>query len=299
MRPTSERQSVLVIGCGRMGSQIAVEYAATGHRVTVTGRDLDAANARLAQALNLFRRYRADSEEAALAAREAIGDVRGWDSLSLEGIDIAVESVAEDLGLKADLLGQVAAASPAAVLATNTSSIRVSDLGEAAGAPARVIGTHYWNPPLLMPGVEVVSGADTGAEVKRAMVDRLVEMGKVPIAVDRDVSGFVWNRLQAALLREALWLVDNGVASADTIDDAVRFGLAPRATHTGVFRTVELGGVGVWNALMENVLPELSTESRVGDIASRLDGHDRGELAAVEEVRDRGLAARLRELDMS
>jgi 3-hydroxybutyryl-CoA dehydrogenase len=207
-----------------------------------------------------------------------------------------VESVAEDLGLKADLLGQVAAASPAAVLATNTSSIRVSDLGEAAGAPARVIGTHYWNPPLLMPAVEVVSGADTGAEVKRAMVDRLVEMGKVPIAVDRDVSGFVWNRLQAALLREAVWLVDEGVATPETIDAAIRHGLAPRAIHTGVFDTVALGGTEVWNALMANVSPALSDAADIGDLGPRLVDTDPQRLRRLAVERDAGLAVRMRSL---
>jgi 3-hydroxybutyryl-CoA dehydrogenase len=291
-----EAKSVLVIGCGLMGSQLAVDYAAAGHSVSVAGRDLDAANDRLAQAVEVLRRHRDPAPDALASAEGLVGAAAGLDSLALEQIDIAVECVAEDLAAKAAVLKPVAAASPAAILATNTSSLRVTDLGEAVGAPTRVIGTHYWNPPLLMPAVEVIRGEDTAPAVQASVTALLRAMGKVPIDVRGDVPGFVWNRLQAALLREALWLVDNDVATAAAIDDAVRYGLAPRATYTGVFGTVELGGPEVWNALMANVVPALSNVTEIGDVGPRLDGAEPGELELLKSRRDQGLAARLRDL---
>jgi 3-hydroxybutyryl-CoA dehydrogenase len=285
---------ILVIGSGLMGSQIAVEYALAGHAVTLVGRDLAAAESRLSRALEDFRAHRGGSEQRIAAVTIP---VRGWDEIALDDVELAVESVAEQLELKAELLGRVAAASPEAILATNTSSLRVSDLGDAVGAPERVIGTHYWNPPLLMPAVEVVSGKATRAAVRDRCVALLEEMGKVPIVVRRDVPGFVWNRLQAALLREAVWLVDEGVATPGMIDDAVRYGMAPRATHTGVFQTVELGGVETWNALMANVVPELSVEPEVGDLTARLESTEPERLERLKRRRDEGLGARLSQLE--
>lgn len=283
----AEPFEVLVIGAGLMGSQIAVDWAAAGHSVTVIARDQQAAAERLAAATDVLRRYRPDAVEPP-APR-----LTGWDDARLDDVDLAIESVGEDLGLKAELLGRVAAASARAILATNTSSLRITDLGAAVGDPGRVIGLHYWNPPLLMPAVEVVRGEETATAPERMLVELLEAMGKVPILARRDVPGFVWNRLQAALLREAVWLVDNGVATPETVDAAVRHGLAPRATHTGVFDTVALGGTAVWNALMANVVPSLSDATEVGDLGTRLPDRDPARLRRLAAERDAGLAARI------
>jgi 3-hydroxybutyryl-CoA dehydrogenase len=296
MASAGERRRVLILGCGRMGSQLAVDYAAAGHSVAVVGRDVDAANERLAAAVEVLRRYRDPAAAELDAATALLGSAATLEATALEGVDLALESVAEDLAAKAAVLAPVAAASPGAILATNTSSLRVSDLGAALGAPERTIGIHYWNPPLLMAAVEVIGGEGTAAAVRESVTALLRAMGKVPIEVREDVPGFVWNRLQAALLREALWLVDNGVATAASVDDAVRYGLAPRATRTGVFGTVELGGAEVWNALMANVVPALSNATAVGDLGPRLPGTGAEELEALAGRRDAGLAARLREL---
>ena len=128
------------------------------------------------------------------------------------------------------------------------------------------------------------------------MVELLEGAGRIPIVARRDVSGFVWNRLQAALLREAVWLVDNGVATPETIDAAVRHGLAPRAVHTGVFDTVALGGTPVWNALMANVAPVLSDAAEIGDLGTRLVDRDPERLRRLAAERDAGLAARMESL---
>jgi 3-hydroxybutyryl-CoA dehydrogenase len=145
-----------------------------------------------------------------------------------------------------------------------------------------------------MPAVEVIRGEETTAAAERTLVELLEAAGRIPIVARRDVPGFVWNRLQAALLREAVWLVDNGVATPEMVDDAVRHGLAPRASYTGVFDTVALGGTGVWNALMENVTPGLSSATEVGDLAPRLPAADPARLQRLVAERDAGLAERMR-----
>ena len=128
---------------------------------------------------------------------------------------------------------------------------------------------HYWNPPILMPLVEVVPGDETDASVVAAVCDVLAEIGKHPITVAKDVPGFVWNRLQFALLREAMWLVEKGAASPETVDLVVREGLARRWRHIGPFEAVALGGTETWSRVGANLLPELSNATAIDGLGDR------------------------------
>ena len=201
------------------------------------------------------------SDAAAQAARRRLEVTTGapW---SARAYDLVVESLPEDLRLKAQVLAPVVEALPQAVVASNTSSLSITELGTALGAGERTVGTHYWNPPLLMPPVEVVMGTETRRDVVEFVVDLLRELGKEPMVVERDVPGFVWNRLLHALLRESLWLVHNGVASPETVDGIVRSGLARRARLTGVFGTVALGGADTWRQVAEEHFPRALERGR-------------------------------------
>ena len=119
------------------------------------------------------------------------------------------------------------------ILASNTSSLPITDIGAAIGAAERTVGTHYLNPPLLMPTVEVIAGEHTSEETLAFARDTVTALGKLPVIVRRDVPGFVWNRLQFALVRELTWLVENDVASAEDLDTVVREGLARRWRRVG------------------------------------------------------------------
>jgi 3-hydroxyacyl-CoA dehydrogenase len=145
--------------------------------------------------------YALGGHEATLVARRA---------------ELVSRRVAEDFDVKAEVLGRAAEQFPEAVLATNTSSLGITRLGRALGAGRRTLGTHYWNPPLLMPLVELVAGEDTSGEVVDDLERVLRDLGKRPVRV-KDVPGFAWNRLQLALLREAVWLVEHGVATPETV----------------------------------------------------------------------------------
>jgi 3-hydroxybutyryl-CoA dehydrogenase len=147
---------------------------------------------------------------------------------------------------------------------------------------------HFWNPPLLMPLVEVISGPSTDPAHVQTVVGLVRAVGKRPVVVDRDVPGFVWNRLQLALLREAVWIVENGVASPGVVDEIVRDGLARRWRYTGPFQTAALGGPATFTRVADNLWPVLSTATGVEALDRWLES-DPDALAAVKAARDAGL----------
>ncbi len=284
---------VVVLGAGLMGSQIGVEYAIAGHDVVLIGRDRPAAAARAQDALGLVAELEMAGPEVVASASERLTTAP-----RLEGpeFDLVVESLPENLPLKSEWLREAAAHSPVAILASNTSSLSITELGEAAGAPDRTVGTHYLNPPLLMRPVEVIAGATTAPAVVARTVELVTSIGKLPVRVERDVPGFVWNRLQMAVLRESLWLLEEGVATTDTIDSVLRHGLGRRWSNVGFFRAIALGGLHTWQAAAESLLPELSRETEPGRLGRWVETDD-PELAGALAERDRGLADDLRRKD--
>jgi 3-hydroxybutyryl-CoA dehydrogenase len=210
-----------------------------------------------------------------------------------DGARVIVESVVEDLAEKTEALLPVVGRNPDAIVASNTSSIPITAIGEAIGAGERTVGAHYWNPPLLMPMVEVIRGDETAETVVAELTATLRGLGKRPVLVDRDVQGFAWNRLQLALLREAVWLVENGVASPATVDEIVRDGLARRWRYTGPFQTAALGGAATFERVANLLWPALSTATSLQNLRQWLD-ESPGTTGPLREQRDRGLAADMR-----
>jgi 3-hydroxybutyryl-CoA dehydrogenase len=310
-RETAARERVAIVGAGLMGAQIGCEYALGGCTVVWVVRDRERAAPRIEQALALALWHGLADRPAVDAARSrmsygdshASGHARdGHESDEHEsdehaGADrppgLIVESLPEQLALKAEVLGELCARHPAATVASNTSSISISALGEAAGVAERIVGTHYWNPPLLMPLVEVVAGERAGAGLLERVALLLRAIGKRPVVLQREAPGLLWNRLQLAVLRECEWLVEHGIASPATIDEVMRDGLARRWRLTGPFETVGLGGAQTFDAIAENLYPLLS-DARSGSGFEAHVPHDAERLAALRERRDSGLAAQLR-----
>jgi 3-hydroxybutyryl-CoA dehydrogenase len=283
---------ILIAGPGLMGSQIGVEYALTGHAVTFLARDAEKARQRIESAWQTAAAMHRWSEEAFDWGRGKLAIAAGLDAV--EGpVDLVLESVVEDAEAKGSVLRAAAERFPEAMLASNTSSISIGRLGELSGSPERTIGNHYWNPPLLMPLVEVISGPLSDPEVVQRSVELIASVGKRPVVIDKDVDGFVWNRLQLALLREAVWLVENGVASPGVVDEIVRDGLARRWRYTGPFETAALGGPDTFTRVANNLWPVLSNAAQVEDLGRWLID-DAGILGEIKATRDDGL---LRDLE--
>lgn len=278
---------VTILGAGLMGSQIGVEYALGGHDVVFVSLSAERAARRVEAAFALAVACGLASAEAALTAQSGVTLETEIDAIR-DDCRIVVESVVEDLAVKGGVLAEAAAAAPAAILATNTSSLSIQEIGEASGATERLIGTHYWNPPLLMPLVEVVRSERTQSGIVEEMTETLVALGKRPVTVEKDVPGFVWNRLQMALLRESVWLVEAGVASPEAIDEIVRDGLARRWRYTGPFQTAALGGAETFEKIAANLWPEISGATEPPSFRRWLP-REQDDLEDLRERRDRGL----------
>jgi 3-hydroxybutyryl-CoA dehydrogenase len=273
-----------------MGAQIGCEYAMGGHEVALLSRDPEALKRRVDDVFLMLRDLELCEEQAALDATRRLRFANNV-SDAAANCDVVVESLPEDLELKARILGEAARAAENALLASNTSSLRISDLGRAAGAPERTIGLHYWNPPLLMPLVEVVAGEGTDASWVEFACELMKGLGKKPMVVQRDIPGFVWNRLQFAIIREATYLVQDGVISSEGLDQIVTEGLARRWHQVGPLRSMALGGLSTWNAAARQIVPSLSRAQSLPDLSDvAIHG---GSPADDVRKRDQGLASEL------
>ena len=248
--------AVAVVGGGLMGSGIAACFAAAGHEVAVhdpVAKSLAAAPQRVAGSL-----------EAMGADAEALSRVRfeARPQGALAGAGFVFEAAPEDLRLKQEIFARLdAIAAPGAILASNSSAIRPTEIFARVEHPGRTVGTHWWNPPHLVPLVEVVRGERTEDDTVERTFDLLAAVGKVPVRVGLDKPGFVGNRLQHALWREAFQLVDEGVCDAETIDTVVKNGFGPRLAALGPMENADLVGLELTLSIHDYLLPRLNPPS--------------------------------------
>jgi 3-hydroxybutyryl-CoA dehydrogenase len=178
---------------------------------------------------------------------------------SCAGAELIIESVPESLALKLEVLKQAEQAAPAdAVVTTNTSSLPLAQLAAGLTRPQRFLGLHWFNPAHLIPLVEVIPVPETSPTVVAWATDYLTEIGKRPLALTRPIPGFLANRLQYALIREALQLVQDGIATHDQIDAVMTDCLGLRWAVLGPMRSTDLAGVGTAVAVARQLFPELS-----------------------------------------
>jgi 3-hydroxybutyryl-CoA dehydrogenase len=172
--------------------------------------------------------------------------------------DLIIEAVSENLGLKQKIFAALEDLVPqSCVLASNTSSISIGKIAKDLKRPERVLGTHFWNPPHVVPGVEVIKAPLTSDEVYEAVCGLLSRVGKIPVKVLKDVPGFVGNRMQHALWREAIQLVERGIASAEDVDKVVRYSFGLRMAFLGPLATADLAGLDLTFEIHKDLLPEL------------------------------------------
>jgi 3-hydroxybutyryl-CoA dehydrogenase len=262
-------QRVAVIGAGLMGHGIAQIFAAKGFEVLLTDLDEDI----LAKAVGSIR------ANLTLLAENGIGESDEIDGAvkrirttvdfneAAKGADLVIEAVAEKLDLKQDLFRRLDEICPSdTILATNTSVISITEIASKSHGRNRIVGTHFWNPPYLIPLVEVVPGADTAAEVVDATYDILASVGKRPVKVKRDVPGFVGNRLQHALWREAIAIVDQGIADAATVDEVIKNSFGLRLPVLAPLETADMVGLDLTLQIHDYILQHIDRSTEPASI---------------------------------
>jgi len=249
----SER--IAVVGAGLMGHGIAQVFAAAGHDVIVTDAVVETLG-------TVATRVAANLERLGADPLPVVARITTEASLeeALAGADFVVEAAPEDLDLKRDLFERMSrAAGPETILATNTSVMSVDVIGNLAHDPGRVVGTHFWNPPYIVPLVEVTQGEMTRPTTVSSTMALLERAGKAPIHVKRDIPGFIGNRLQHALWREAISLVEHGVCDAESVDAVVKTSFGLRLPVLGPLENADLVGLDMTLAIHDYVLPHLDS----------------------------------------
>lgn len=260
-----EKPRISVIGAGLMGHGIAYIFARAGHRVRVYDPSLDALKSLPDRLLAIANLLGEDRE--ASAGVEALSDMKA----ALAEASFVFEAASENIELKQDLFAQFETLTkPTCVLASNTSAIPLKVIGARMADRSRLVGAHFWNPPHLVPLVEVSQlGPENLAAVEK-VIKLLAEAGRHPVHVKRDIPGLIGNRLQHALKREAIALVADGICEAEVIDDVVKLGFGKRMSVLGPLEQSDLVGVGLTEAIHQVLLPDLDRTPHVQDYVVEL-----------------------------
>jgi 3-hydroxybutyryl-CoA dehydrogenase len=259
---------VAIVGGGVMGGDIAIVFAAGGwnvHVMSPSQKTRDALPARIASGLGKLSAPEASARNVTTYAD--LGTVPWKD------VDLVVEAATEGLALKHKLFADLEhLARPDVPLASNTSTFPIGEIGKPLKARSRVVGLHFFMPAHLVPLVEVISAESTDPKIAEQLMKLMRELGKAPIWVKKDVPGFVGNRLQHAMLREALYLIADGIVSPEDVDTAVRYGFGFRFVACGPIIQKEmsgwdtnyLAGSSIYPHLYNETVPPLMLKEMVG-----------------------------------
>jgi len=244
-----------LIGVGTMGPGIAATLARGG--LEVTCYDVSAAQLRKAEAemhaLQVKVAFEADLARAVAAA------------------DLVVEAVPEKLELKQAVFRELEKLAPAnAILATNTSGILITRLQEAVSNKGRVVGMHWSNPPHIIPVVEIIAGAHTDRDVLEKSKKLVTDCGLIPVVVEKDIPGFVHNRLLYAILREAVSLVEKGVVSPEELDKCFKWGLGLKLSVIGPMELLDVAGLDIYEAVASYLNADLENTAAVPAYVTKL-----------------------------
>ncbi len=247
---------IAVLGAGTMGRGIVQVFAQQGIAVALYD-PIEAAIAGAQKAL---------TAKASMQAQE--WDITYADNLktAVEDADLIIETVSENLQIKRELYRQMTPLlKKDAVVASNTSTYSLEILAEQQAFAKQLIITHFFNPAAIIPLVEIVQQDETPQAVTEAVIQLLQQCGKAPVLLKKDIAGFIANRLQAAVMREACYLLEQGIADVNQIDTAMKEGPGMRWAFNGPFEIADLGGLDVWEKVTGHLFPQLDSTMKTPD----------------------------------
>jgi len=256
----SEKTRIGVLGVGLMGHGLAQVFSIKGCDVTIYDRDEKALSAcldRVRSNLDVFVQMGIvkDNEIEPSLKRIHLADSMGD---MCRDRSLIIEAVTENLAVKRQVFAEMEQlVPPETILASNTSAIQISRIAEGLLHPERVLGTHFWNPPHIVPCVEVIKGDKTAEDVFENVYHFMRKVGKTPVRVLKDVPGFLGNRMQHALWHEAITLVESGIASAEDVDTVVKSSFGLRLAFLGPLETADLAGLDLTYQVQSNLLQHL------------------------------------------
>lgn len=255
-------RNVCVVGAGMIAPGVAQVFAVKNYNVSIYARRQEA----LPEAIGKIRSTLTTMAKKGLGSKSeiepAIGRIRTSTDLREAAADahLVIECVSENLELKQKFFQDLdKICSPETILATNTSVMNPTEIAAKARRRERILGTHFWNPPYLIPLVEVVKAKETSEEVFETTYQCMKMAGKYPVKCLKDVPGFIANRLQHALWREALSIVEHGIADAATVDDAIKKGFAVRLPVLGPLENADMAGLDLCLSIHDYILKHLES----------------------------------------
>jgi len=256
----AQKDQVTVVGAGMMGPGIATSAALAGHPVVIVHRSPASAD----RAIDTVRRNLSQLLEGKLIDRaradRALEIVRLESDLKrgLEGSFWVIESINEDLAAKQDLFGVIdEMADPGVMLTSNTSGLCITDSAAKTKHSGRTATTHFWFPGHLVPLVEIVVGQKTEATIAERLKAILLDWGKAPVIVKKDLPGQLANRILQAVIREATYIVESGLATAEDVDTAIKMGMGVRLPAWGPLEHIDAVGLDLALSVQNRVLPAL------------------------------------------
>lgn len=251
--------NIVIAGAGTMGSSMAQIYAKYFDNVILYNHrqeSLDKAQARINNNVDTLVK---SGDMTKQEAEKLINSLSYTTSTEcFKNCDFVAENLTENVDIKDEFYKTISEViSDNAIITTNTSGLSINRLAKYVKKPERFIGMHWFNPPHLVPLIEIIKGDSTTDEVAQAIYDLSLKIGKKPVIVNKDVAGFAANRLQFAVLREALDLVKNGVVSIEGIDDVMKYGLGFRYACLGPLEVADFGGLDTFYHISEYLMKDL------------------------------------------
>jgi 3-hydroxybutyryl-CoA dehydrogenase len=265
--------NIAVIGAGLMGHGIAQEFACAGYRVQlhdITEEKLNNARVQIGKNLTLLAENGVIEK---MSIPETMQRIQTTTELAaaVETADFVVEAVSENLPLKQQIFAELdTLCQPHTILASNTTALMPSQIGANTKRTDKILNTHYFNPPYLIPLVEIIRSPNTSDETVSVTFDLLTAIGKTPAIIEKEALGFVGPRLQAALIREAFAIVEQGIASAETVDLVVRNSFGRRLSVAGPFEVFELAGWDLVLDAFEELYKDLNSSPEINPLLQEM-----------------------------
>ncbi|MBN2401498.1 MAG: 3-hydroxyacyl-CoA dehydrogenase family protein [Spirochaetes bacterium] len=265
----NKKENITIIGSGLMGHGIALVFAAAGHQVNLV--DVDETN--LKNALVHIKENLKNMSKSGIKFKKPVDKIISGIKISTDmasackNADFVFECVFEDMKLKQSIFQKLdAVCGKGAILCSNTSVMSITEIASQSVNKKRILGTHWWNPPYLIPLVEVIRTKDTDESCMKKCYELLSKVGKKPVYVNKDVPGFVANRMQHALWREAFAIIDEGICDAETVDVCVKNSFGLRLPVLGPVENADMVGLDLTLSIHNYILKHINASPEPSQI---------------------------------